>query len=203
LTRIVALCLLLVSSQAVPRPAEPERVELLPGVAFEGDGGVGQERGPDGLVVATFWRPVRFGTEGEPIGGRMDCRAAARRDPFSLALFELEATHAGEASRLESERWSEIERSKDYRPDVRVLDVVMRRSNPARYGVMTYIAARTDDDVVSIRRLCTFIRGNGAWRPDYRAMIHRYTAFALDLSPPNSTDPLVTPTLENLIATEN
>jgi len=175
----------------------------MPGVTFTGIGGVGEERLTDGSQVATFWRPVGFESKDGPIGGRLDCRAVARRDPFTLALFELEGAHLSEASRFERNRWSEIERTKEDGPNVHVLDVVMRRSEPARYGVMTYIAVRTGDDVVSIRRLCSFIRGEGAWRPDYKSLVRRYTGFDITLPPPSSADPLATPTLENMIDTEN
>jgi hypothetical protein len=197
-TRSLALLLLAATTPAAAQPAPSKGVELIPGVTFTGDGGLDAAQGPNGEVVATLWRPVQFGPADQPLAGRMDCRAAAWREPFSASHFDLDAVFANEEQRLARHDWKEMDRKKAYGPVTSTLDVVGRRSEPRSYIVRTYVAVRSGSDLVNLRRTCTFVRASAALRPDYIAMAARYSGFTLDLPPPATSDPLDTITPETL-----
>jgi hypothetical protein len=181
------------------QPTATEDVQLTPGVTFTGDGGLEQLEGVDGTVIATFWRPLQYETAAGPIAGRMDCRAAAGWAPFSAALFALENVHEAQENRLSARGLTEIEREAQDGEQVRQLDVTMRGKGPLRYEVLTYIAVRTGDDIVSIRRNCVFPRRSGVSKADYRRLARLHTDFTVVLPPPASPLAKDAITLETLV----
>ena len=184
-----------------PLAAQPTAtdVQLTAGVTFTGDGGLEQLEGVDGTVIATFWRPLQYETAAGPIAGRMDCRAAAGWSPFSAALFALENVHEAQEDRLSARGLTEIEREAQDGEQVRQLDVTMRGKGPLRYEVLTYIAVRTGDDIVSIRRNCVFPRRSGVSKADYRRLARLHTDFTVVLPPPASPLAKDAITLETLV----
>lgn len=194
---IVVLAALIAHPSSAQR-VERETAELIPGVTFVGAGAVERQEAPEGVGLVDFWRPVQFDGAGAPVAGRMDCRASAWREPFALSRFDLAGVYAAEEPRYKRGGWLEIDRVENGGGVTRTFDLVGRRDNPQRYVVLTYMAVRSGDDLVSIRRNCTLIRGEGWLRPDYRAMVARYTGFAIDLPPPTAENPLDMPSRERL-----
>ena len=196
---LLGLAAIALAAPSSAQVTERNEVERFPGVAFGGLGGVELVESEQGYPVAKFWRPMQFGPRDNPLGGRMDCRAAARPDQFSAVLFDVEQVASADRERIEREGWSEMDRSRTYSEKLHRLDIVGRRTDPRRYVVLTYIAARAGDGLVSIRRNCTMIREPGAVRPDYLELVDRYTGFTLDLPEPAHADPLDSPSLESLV----
>ncbi|WP_421991288.1 hypothetical protein [Qipengyuania sp.] len=196
--RFAALLAAGLATAAVAQGPDPHEVQLTPGVTFTGDGGVERLEGVDGTVIATFWRPMQYETAAGPVAGRMDCRATAGWSPFSAALFALDGVHAAQEDRLSSRGLTEIERHEQDGEQVRQLDVTMRGTGPLRYHVLTYIAVRTGDDIVSIRRTCVFPRRSGVSKADYRRLARLHTDFTVVLPPPASPLAQDAPSLETL-----
>lgn len=166
-------------------------VEIVEGVAFQGDGSVTVEGSEAGVPVVAFWRPVLFKENTKrPVAGRMDCRLAASEHTFSEALFDLNARHKVVEDRREDQGLIQEDRRKQYSEHARQLDIIGRRNAPHEHFVLSYIAVRNGDRLVDIRRNCIFIHGEGAGRPDWLSYIARYTAlrFAFEPNAPD-TDP--------------
>jgi hypothetical protein len=176
-------------------PAEAEDAIQFP--LFDGaliltaEGGIRQDvRAPDGALL-DFWRPVTFGPEHKPIGGRMDCKLAGVRQDYSDALFDIreryrESRPARELSGLEDE-------GDDYADNgtVRRLEVTGRAAEPHRHYVLTFLAYRADPYLYDIRLNCEFRHlDEPGRRTDYAAIMRQYVDIAAPLTdtPPASQD---------------
>ena len=187
------------SAQAVAaQEIAPVAVDLIPGVVFAGAGGVELEEGPDGTPIATFWRPLQFERGGELLAGRMQCRAAAQREPYRAALFQLEQAHAARVEQGQLDGLEEIDTRSQPGDIVSRLDVAARASNPRRYEVLTYIAVRTGAELVNIRQTCQFLRDGNVYRQDFFRFVDRHTSFMLALPPPDVPDPATALSLDSL-----
>jgi len=161
-----------------PAPvAEWPGAEIVPGVAFQGDGSVTLENSPDtGLPVLTFWRPVLHDEASRyPVAGRMDCRIAATEGPFDEADFDPAERHKAVAADRKEQGYIDTERLASGTDIVKKLDVIGRRNGPRRHYVLSYIMARDGDRLIDVRRNCTFIFGAAASKPDVLPYVNRYT----------------------------
>ncbi|TIX50148.1 hypothetical protein [Alteraurantiacibacter aquimixticola] len=192
---------LLAIAVATPTAAQdiaPVAVDLMEGVAFVGEGGVELEEAADGTPVAAFWRPLSYRQNDQLLAGRMECRAAARREPYRAALYQLEQVHAAQVAQGRLEGLTELETRSQPGEIVSRYDVLGRRTSPRRYQVLTYIAVRTAAELVSIRQTCSFLRDGNIYRQDFFPFVDRHTSFVLALPPPDSADPYTAPTLDSI-----
>ena len=159
-------------------------VEIVDGVAFQGDGGVTLEQGASGLPVLAFWRPILFKEDtSRPVAGRMDCRVVAADDFFSEEEFDPEAKHDAIADTREAQGFRDMDRLRDFSDTVLQLDVVGMRANPRQHYVLSYILVRDGERLIDIRRNCTFIYGRGVSRPDVLPYVYRYTKLTYAFEP--------------------
>jgi hypothetical protein len=159
-------------------------VEILEGVAFQGDGSVTVAEGEGGLPVIAFWRPVLFNEETrKPVAGRMDCKVAATQGPFSEDEFDPDARHAAIAEARERQGFIDMDTLRDIGEFKRQVDVVGRRTDPRSHYVLSYILVRDGARLIDIRRNCTFVYGNGVSRPDVLPYVYRYTAIRFAFEP--------------------
>ncbi|WP_151974484.1 hypothetical protein [Erythrobacter sp. EC-HK427] len=187
---------------AAAQDITPVSVQLMEGVAFIGEGGVELQSGVDDTAVASFWRPLQYNHQGEVLAGRMECRAAAKREPYRAALYQLEQVHAANLAQERLRGFEELDTRSAPGDVVSRLDVMGRRTSPLRYQVLTYVAVRTGSDLVSIRQSCTFLRDGRVYRQDFMRYVDRHTSFVIVLPPPASADPLTAPTLDSLVDIE-
>lgn len=200
-TDIFSILALGAAAVAVPLSAQeiaPVSVTLIDGVEFVGEGGVELSETADGTEVASFWRPLQYRQDGKLIAGRMECRAAAQRTPFHASLFQLDEVHAAQLSADRLDGMAEIDTRYQRGDILRRFDVQTRRLSPRRYYVLTYIAIRTESDLVNIRQTCGFLRDAAIYRHNFMPYVDRHTEFLLDLPPPDIADPSSAPSLESL-----
>jgi hypothetical protein len=195
---VLAGFLLAMTHLAVAQEVAPASVDLIEGVVFVGEGGVQRLEAADGTPVATFWRPLQYKHGGELLAGRMECRAAARRDPYRAALFEVAGVHAAQVEEGALAGLLELDTRSQPGSIVNRFDVLGRRNAPRRYQVLTYVAVRTGADLVSIRQTCSFLRDGQIYRQDFFPYVDRHTSFVLALPPPDAIDPAMTPTFDSL-----
>ena len=169
----------------VPPPlAHWPGVEIVEGVAFQGDGSVKLERGAGGLPILSYWRPILFREDTDkPVAGRMDCKIVGVEEPFSEESFDPDARHASVAETRERQGFRDMDRLRDIGEDIRQLDVVGRRANPRSHYVLSYILVRDGDRLVDIRRNCTFVYGKTISRPDVLPYVYRYTKISYAFEP--------------------
>lgn len=167
-----------------PPVSEWPGVEIVRGVAFQGDGSVKVTQGEGGLPVVSFWRPVLFKEETRrPVAGRMDCKIAATETPFDKDDFDPDARHASIAEARSRQGYIDMDRLRDIGKHTRQIDVVGRRAKPRQHYVLSYILVRDADRLIDIRRNCTFIYGKGVSRPDVLPYVYRYTAIRYNFTP--------------------
>ncbi|MEM9311447.1 MAG: carbamoyl-phosphate synthase large subunit [Pseudomonadota bacterium] len=171
-----------------PPLAEWPGAEIVQGVAFQGDGSVTLERGPGGLPVLTYWRPILFKEDTQkPVAGRMDCKVVGLEEPFANENFDPDARHASVAETRKQQGFRVMERLRDIGDVIRKLDVVGRRKSPRQHYVLSYILVRDGDRLIDIRRNCTFIYGKGVSRPDVMPYVYRYTKISYAFEPGDGT----------------
>ena len=183
-TALALLALILAAPALAQNPAMTPRpltewpgVELVPGVAFQGDGAVRVEAsGESGLPLVSFWRPVLHDEASRhPVAGRMDCRIAASEGPFDEAAFDPAARHRAVARQRRDEGFIDSDTRAASRGQIKTFDVIGRRDSPRSYYVLSYVMARDGARLIDIRRNCTFIFGSAASRPDVLPLVNRYT----------------------------
>ena len=158
--------------------------EIVEGVAFQGDGSVKLERGPGGLPVLSYWRPILFNEDTDkPVAGRIDCKIVGLEEPYSEDAFDPDTRHASVAEARERQGFKDMDRLRDIGEDIRQLDVVGRRANPRSHYVLSYILVRDGDRLVDIRRNCTFVYGKSISRPDVLPYVYRYTKISYAFEP--------------------
>lgn len=173
-----------------PPLAEWPGVEIVEGVAFQGDGSVTVSEGPGGLPVISFWRPILFKEEtSQPIAARMDCKVVATDDRFSDADFDPDALHETIAEARAQQGFEEIDRLRDIGQHVKQLDVVSRRNDRRERSVLSYILVRDGARLIDIRRNCTFIYRGGISRPDVIPYVYRYTRVSFAFEPGDGSPP--------------
>ncbi|WP_432200519.1 carbamoyl-phosphate synthase large subunit [Erythrobacter sp. W53] len=159
-------------------------VELVEGVAFQGDGGLTLEGSEAGVPVVKFWRPVLFREDTDaPVAGRMDCSVAAAAAEFSEEAFDLDERHEQVEKTRKRSGLRENDRQRDYSDTRRDLHIIGRRKGEREHFVLSYIAVRDGERLVDIRRNCTFIYREGAGDPDWLAYVNRYTKFRFAFEP--------------------
>jgi len=186
------------ATPAHAQPTEVAAVTIFPGITFAGEGGLTLTTGPNDQPVATFWRPIQFDDDGKPLAGRMDCRAAAWLDHYRPVLFNGAAVYAEQLAQGRLDGFSELARKTTQTPQINQFDVSGRRSNPRRYEVLSFIAVRTGEHLVSIRRTCSFLRDGTIYRQDWLSLPDRYTRFIIDLPPPATAAPAQAFSLDTL-----
>ncbi len=190
--------LALLAAPAAAQTLAPQTVTLIDGVVFAGEGAVELVPSEDGTAVARFWRPLQYSQDNGPIGGRMECRAAAQRGPFRAAMFQPPGLYAAEVKEKSLGDFTELDTRAVTGPIIRRLDVLGRRRNPLRYEVRSYIAVRTGSDLVSLRETCQFLRNGQIFRQNFFQYVDRHTSFVLALAPPDTENPAATPSLDSL-----
>lgn len=167
-----------------PPLAEWPGVEIVRGVAFQGDGSLTVSEGSGGVPVLSFWRPVLFREETDkPVAGRMDCKVAASDAPFSEDAFDPDALHAASVTARKAQGFKDMDLLRETTDNSRQLDVVGRRADPRQHYVLSYILVRDGNRMINIRRNCTFIYGNGVSKPDVLPYVARYTRFTFAFEP--------------------
>lgn len=171
-----------------PPVAEWPGVQIIEGVAFQGDGSVSLEASPDSAIsVLTFWRPVLHDEDSRyPVAGRMDCRVVATEAPFDEAAFDPEARHESLADRRKAQGFIDSDRKVSTSDTARQLDIIGRRNGPRSHYVLSYIMIRDRDRLIDIRRNCTFNFGRGASKPDVLPFVNRYTRLTTAFSEQDS-----------------
>ena len=168
--------------------------ELIPGVVFVGDGAVTRAETAQGLPIVSFWRPVLFGTDKRPIAGRMDCKVTAAIGPYSKAGFDLDTIVKEEQRSRRKVGERDTDRNRQWGDDVRRIDLIGHTRGHAQDYVLTYLAVRTNAEVVDIRRQCRFVHDKLSDKPDFLSYVHRYTALAINLPPAIPLDQMADPT---------
>jgi hypothetical protein len=159
-------------------------VEIVEGVAFQGDGSITIEAGSGGLPVIAYWRPILFREDSRrPYAGRMDCRVIAADGAFSEDEFDPDAKHAMNADLRESQGYIDEDVLRDMSDTVRQLDVVGRRNAPHQHYVLSYILVRDGARLIDIRRNCTFVHDASISRVDVLPYIYRYTKLTYAFDP--------------------
>ncbi len=159
-------------------------VEIVEGVAFQGDGSITIEAGSGGLPVIAYWRPILFREDSRrPYAGRMDCRVIAADGAFSEDEFDPDAKHAMNADLRESQGYIDEDVLRDMSDTVRQLDVVGRRNAPHQHYVLSYILVRDGARLIDIRRNCTFVHDASISRVDVLPYIYRYTKLSYAFEP--------------------
>lgn len=159
-------------------------VEIVEGVAFQGDGSITIEAGSGGLPVIAYWRPILFREDSRrPYAGRMDCRVIAADEAFSEDEFDPDAKHAMSADLRESQGYIDEDMLRDMSETVRQLDVVGRRNAPHQHYVLSYILVRDGARLIDIRRNCTFVHDASISRVDVLPYIYRYTKLTYAFDP--------------------
>ena len=159
-------------------------VEIVEGVAFQGDGSVTIEAGSGGLPVIAYWRPILFREDSRrPYAGRMDCRVIAADGAFSEDEFDPDAKHAMNADLREAQGYIDEDMLRDLSDTVRQLDVVGRRNAPHQHYVLSYILVRDGARLIDIRRNCTFVHDASISRVDVLPYIYRYTKLTYTFEP--------------------
>jgi hypothetical protein len=173
-----------------PPLAEWPGVEIVEGVAFQGDGSVTVSEGPGGIPVISFWRPILFREETDkPIAARMDCKVVAADGAFSKDAFDPAALHEAIAETRAAQGYVDFDRRSDERDHVRRLDVVSLRKDRRERAVLSYILVRDGERLVDIRRNCTFIYRGGISRPDVIPFLDRYTRVSFAFEPNDGSPP--------------
>ncbi|MGB3470114.1 MAG: carbamoyl-phosphate synthase large subunit [Erythrobacter sp.] len=159
-------------------------VEIVRGVAFQGDGSITLTQGEGGVPVLSFWRPILFREDTDkPVAGRMDCKIAASDAPFSEDEFDLDARHAASVSARKVQGFKDMALLRDTGNYTRQLDVIGRRTSPRQHYVLSYILVRDGERLIDIRRNCTFIYGKGVSKPDVLPYVYRYTKLTYAFEP--------------------
>ena len=159
-------------------------VEIVEGVAFQGDGSITIEAGSGGLPVIAYWRPILFREDSRrPYAGRMDCRVIATDGAFSEEEFDPDAKHAMNADLRESQGYIDEDMLRDLSDTVRQLDVVGRRNAPHQHYVLSYILVRDGARLIDIRRNCTFVHDASISRVDVLPYIYRSTKLTYAFEP--------------------
>lgn len=167
-----------------PPLAEWPGVEIVEGVAFQGDGSLTIEQGASGLPVVAFWRPILFREETDrPVAGRMDCRVVAAETVYSEAAFDPDALHDAVAEAREAQGFRDQDRLRDISETMRQLDVVGRRPSAREHFVLSYILVRDGNRLIDIRRNCTFIYGRSIASVDALPYVYRYTKVSFAFEP--------------------
>lgn len=143
---------------------------------------------PEG-TIATFWRPVLFGTSERPIGGRMDCRLGGVRQEDSDELFDVRARYEENRSRrLNAGLLDEDDPLYEGNDEIARLEVTGRANDPHRHYVLTYLAMRAPPYLYDIRLNCEFKHLNDPGDVDYAAIMHQFVDIAVPLAAPPSTN---------------
>ena len=185
---------LLAETGVVAQAPQRQTAELIPGVVFVGDGSVTRTETAQGLPIVSFWRPVLFGTEKQPVAGRMDCKITAAIGPYSTAGFDLDTIVKEEQRSRRKAGERDTDRNRQWGDDVRRIDLIGHTRDRAQDYVLTYLAVRTNAEIVDIRRQCRFVHDKLSGKPDFLSYVHRYTALAINLPPAIPLDQMADPT---------
>lgn len=191
---LLGLCVLVFSSSLSAQAPPQQTAELIPGVVFVGDGSVTRAETAQGLPIVSFWRPVLFGTDKRPIAGRMDCKLTAAIGPYSKAGFDLDAIVKEEQRSRRKAGERDTDKRRQWGDDVRRIDLIGRTRHHDQDYVLTYLAVRTNAEIVDIRRQCRFIHDKLSDKPDFLSYVNRYTALAISLAPAIPLDQMADPT---------